>query len=88
MGNNVHVGLRCLPSEESSAGVADVGLPSEESSVGVADVGGSDPAKKQGRKEQRTTEDPKDEIYHCWCRSDPKDKITTHPKDEVPVTHY
>jgi hypothetical protein len=53
--------------------VADVGLPSEDSSVGAD--GGSDPAEKQGRKEQRTTEDP-------------KDKITTHPKDEVPGTHY
>ena len=66
--------------------VADVGLPSEDSSVGAD--GCSVPAKKQGRQEQRTTEDPKDEIYHCWCGSDPKDKITTHPKDGVPVTHY
>jgi hypothetical protein len=79
-----------LPSEDSSVGadgcVADVGLPSEDSSVGAD--GCSVPAKKQGRQEQRTTEDPKDEIYHCWCGSDPKDKITTHPKDGVPVTHY
>ena len=42
--------------------VTDVGLPLEDSSVGAD--GGSDPAKKQGRMEQRTTEDPKDEIYH------------------------